>query len=291
MILALPAIVLVQCKKKADPEADRKAVEQLVGRDSSWFNTNVKSDTNHGGEGTPPVFEAKAGSVPSADTTIWWWRGAQTFYDPEMNVSVVGDSAYVDWARDVRTGFLNVLAKTRPDTLELWLKRVFETVRIRGIFRRTGKESDSLRGWALQKISLVTGTSDTINSIVIDSVRIRSQSNPNLVIRDPLNTFYRLDSLTRFTSGELCSLWLYTNATDDTACLHTFVGLWYLRAGFTLLGNGVYFGAWRTQLLEFPRFVIFDVMDRRSLRTPSYGYDYNGWLFPYRIKNEAQPPD
>ena len=40
------------------------------------------------------------------------------------------------------------------------------------------------------------------NTVQLDSLRIMSQTNPDLVVTDPLNTYFRVDSLIRFTSAE-----------------------------------------------------------------------------------------
>ncbi|MDH5186499.1 MAG: hypothetical protein OEW70_05480, partial [candidate division WOR-3 bacterium] len=64
----------------------------------------------------------------------------------------------------------------------------------------------------------------------------------------------------------------------------------YVRLPFNYIGNGVYTGTWNTQIVEFPRFAIFDLMNHKTLFTPPdvYGYDFCGWLFPYQIKNTTE---
>jgi hypothetical protein len=273
--LALLAVLVLQCKKKPDTEADKAAVRSLATSDTSFFNANLKTDTTH------DTTFVQLG----ADTTLLWWRNVRADSHPTISVDVVGDSGYVDWARR-NYGYIYSLIKVPDTTWQLWPKKIVETARIRGIFRRTGPDTSANRGWRLQKISLASGASDSPAGVVrIDSLRIKSETHPDLVIRDPLNTYYRVDSLLRFTSLELCSLTLYTNVADGDAFLHSFLFIWYVRSPFTRIGDGVYTGAWRTQLLEFPRFAIFDFMDHRTLYTQSYGYDYSGWLLPYRIKN------
>lgn len=275
--IALLIILAAQCKKKQDVAADKAAVQHIVVNDKTWFNSSTTTDS------TNDTTFVQLG----LDTLLFWWRGTQTHDTAMVDVQVVGDSAYVGWSRH-NMGDLNLLIKVPDTSWQLWVKKVVETARVSGIFSRTGTSDDSNRGWRLSRISLAAGASDSVNTVRIDSLRIASQTNPNLLIVDPLHTYYRLDSLTRFTSGEMVNLTLYTNAFDGNAFLHTFVFFfpWYIRLQFTHQGNGVYTGSWPAQTIEFPRFCIFDIMDHRTLFTPEYAYDFTGWLFPYRILNQ-----
>ncbi len=278
--LALLVILSIQCKKKQDIEADKAAIKQAVLNDKNWFNSSTTTDSTH------DTTTVKLGS----DTVLFWWRGVQTHSEPTVDIEVVGDSAHVDWSRH-NFGDLNLLIKVPDTSWQLWVKKVYETARVRGVFRRAGDTNDSLRGWRLQKISLVTGISDSINTVKIDSMRIQSQSIPNMLIVDPLISYYSIDSLPRFRSAEQVTLTLYTtNAMNGDAFLHTFIFIppWYVRDKFNNLGDGIYIGTWKTQIIEFPRFAILDLINHQTLFTPSttFGYDFNGWLFPYQIKND-----
>lgn len=268
---------VMECKKQ-DVNADKAAIRKLVLNDRNWFNATTKTDSS----------KESTWVQLGADTVLIWWRGAQTFNDPIVNIEVAGDSAYVDWMRSNKTGDLNLLIKVPDTSWQLWVKKVWETARIRGVFARVGSTNDSTRGWALKKISLAAGVSDSVNTVRIDSLRIQSTSYPNYVIHDPLNTFYRIDSLVTFRPGESVTLTLYTNAADGDAFLHTFIlsWPWYVRVKFNSLGNGVFTGTWPAQVVEFPRFAIFDLMNHRTLYMPPtvFGYDFSGWLLPYNIK-------
>ncbi len=277
--LVLLVILSMQCKKE-DIEADKDAVRQAVLNDDNWFGCSTTT-----ADSTPDTTKV----ILSTDTVLFWWRGVQTHSEPIVNVEVVGDSAHVDWSRH-NFGDLNLLIKVPDTTWQLWVKKVFETAHVRGVFRRAGDTNDSLRGWRLQEISIATGISDSVNAVKIDSMRIQSQSIPNMLIIDPMNSYYRIDSLPRFRSNEQVTITLYTNAVEGKAFLHTFIlSIFpYVRLPFNHIGDGVYTGTWNTQLIEFPRFAIFDLMNYKTLFTPSevYGYDFNGWLFPYQIKND-----
>lgn len=273
--LMLLATIGMFCKKQ-DVDADKAAVLGLVQKDTTFFNANTKSDTSHPG-----------GYINMGDTSLFWWRDwEQTNDSPDVQVSVAGDSGYVQWSRH-NWSWINFLQRPHPDSaFETWRKRIAETMTIKGIFFRTGKDTDTDRGWKLRKISLITGQSDSTTGVRIDSLRIKSELNPNTVITKPLATYFQVDSLLRFRPLEPCSLFLYTNTPDGEAYLHSFLLWFYVRGKFTNMGGGVYAGFVNLQLLPIPRFAIFDVMDARTLHDRNYGYDYNGWLLPYIIKNQ-----
>ncbi len=271
-LIAVLSFCFVSCKRQ-DVTADRAAIMALVERDTIHFATSTSHDSTAGG-----------GYFTAVETLFFWWRGPQTHDTALIEVQVNGDSAFVSWSRH-NYGYLHILAQVPDTTLQLWNKRLVETIRLQAIFRREGKESDTDRGWRLKMISLATGTSDSVNTVRIDSVRIRS-SLRELVIRSPLATFFPVDSLFWFTPGEEVTVTLYTNATEGVAFLHTFVLIWpfYVRVPFDYIGDGVFQGTWHAQLVPSFRFAIFDLMPRSTIRTPDAPYDFNGWFFPYQVR-------
>lgn len=170
--------------------------------------------------------------------------------------------------------------------LVLWSKKLAETAKIRATFFRAGSTGDDDRGWKLHSISLASGLSDSTNTVKLDSLRIKSSRYPDLVIKDPLNTYYLLDSLLAFKPGEAVTLTLYTNTPNGHAFLHTFILAWpfYVRLPFVNKGNGVYEGTWNAQLIAVARVAIFDLMPHTTLYSATGPYDFNGWLLPYLIK-------
>jgi len=262
--------VVVSCKK-SDPEADKAALRALVERDTTYFKSDTKGDSSE----NSAVFD---------DTTVGlWWRGPQT-HDPSplIEVGVSGDSAWVGWHQH-NYGELIHWVRTSDTTAARWIKALQEKVQLNAIFRREGRESDADRGWKLKKISLVSAKSDTINTIRIDSLRIQS-SLRNVLIVDPLNAYYKIDSLLSFTPAEQLTITLYTNAPDGLAFLHAFWGLLLVRMPFQNQGEGVFSGTWSAQLIPGFRFAIFDLIARPTLLDPTAPYDVSGWLLPYTIK-------
>ena len=267
-ITLLLMVVLTGCGE----ETDEEVIESLIMSDTIWFNANTTVDST------------STSSSASRDTTIVWWRGVQTHNDPTIEINIVGDSAWVSWQRS-NYGDLYSLAKWDTLPWVLWTKQLSETAQICATFLRTGTTSDENRGWQIHSVSLAYGESDSVNTVRVDSIRIESLSYPDLVIDDPLNTFYRVDSLLTFTSGESVTLTLYTNVIDGHAFLHTFIFAWpyYVRLAFTNLGEGMYQGTWNAQIIAVPRFAIFDLLSHSTLYTSEDIYDFNGWLLPYTI--------
>uniref|UniRef100_A0A7C3Z1B6 Uncharacterized protein n=1 Tax=candidate division WOR-3 bacterium TaxID=2052148 RepID=A0A7C3Z1B6_UNCW3 len=265
---------LISCHKEGNLEAEKKAIMRVIARDTVWFNVNTEVDSTD------------TTMIAVNDTLLIWWRGQQTHSAPIISIEINGDSAFVSWARK-NTGPFYLLIKPPDTTWLLWTKAVSETAKIRAVFRKTGDVNDTItRGWQLKKISLAWGQSDSVQTVRIDSLRIQSPSHPNLLITNPLETFFPLDSLISFSPGELVTLTLYTNASDACAFLHTFILIWpfYVRIPFTNLGNGVFTGTWHAQIIPFPRYAFFDFLHHATLFTPDYKYDFNGWLLPYQIK-------
>lgn len=269
-ILAL-VMVFVYCGK-SDEELDQEMIESIIMADTIWFNPNTEVDSTSGA-----YFIGR-------DTSIVWWRGPQTHSEPIIEIHIVGDSAWVSWQRSNAGNFYSF---AQWDTLPwvLWTKPLFETAHLRATFLRTGRTDDENRGWSLNSISLAYGVSDSVNTVRIDSLRINSSQYSDLVITEPLNTFYLIDNLVTFEPGEPVTLTLYTNVIDGHAFLHTFILAWpyYVRLNFTQEGNGVYQGTWNAQLIAVPRFAIFDLLSHSTLYTSEGDYDFNGWLLPYNI--------
>jgi hypothetical protein len=273
LVAVLGTVGLLASCKKADPAADRAAIESLVRSDTVHY----AGGTTHDSTGT--------GFLTEGDTAFIWWRGAQTHDSaPDIVVSLTGDSAMVMWSNH-NYGWFNVVLLRWGEPAIAWAKPLRELVRLSAVYVREGAASDDDRGWRFRRISLAAGLSDSVNTVRIDSLRIQS-SLQNSVIRDPLTTFYRGDSLVSFTPGELVTLTLYTNATEGMAFLHTFVLVWpfYLRLNFEPQGDGVFAGTWHAQGWPSFRFAIFDLMARSTVYSETGAYDFNGWLFPYRIQ-------
>lgn len=277
VLIIIVTLSIVCQKKEQDIEAEKAAISRVIANDTVWFNTSTTIDSTDSSKCYLPA---------NIDTALIWWRSAQTHSNPKVTISIVDDSAYVTWQHG-NFGSIYSLIKPPDTTWLLWTKPLRETVNVRAIFRQTGNKNDTItRGWRLNKISLATGRSDSVRTVNIDSLRIQSASNPNLVIVNPLNTFFRIDSLIGFNPSEQITLTLYTNTTQGEAFLHTFVLFWpfYIRLKFNNIGNGVFTGTWPAQAIKFPRFAIFDLLDHATLYSQNAPYNFSGWFLPYRIK-------
>lgn len=270
--LALAVGTLVVSCVKADPEADKAAIRGLVEEDTVHFKGSTAGDS------------AENGSFLDDTTVGFWWRGPQT-HDPQatIEVEVTGDSAWVGWHQSNYGEFIH-WARTDTNIYTKWTKELVERVQVNAIFKRDAEETAEDRGWVFKRISLASGWSDTANTVRIDSLHIHS-SLRDVMIRNPLENYYRLDSLVTFTPLEQLTITLYTNIPEGRAFLHTWVGFWPVRPEFQHEGDGVYTGTWNAQLFPGFRFAIFDLITESTLLDPAAPYDYCGWLFPYEVRN------
>lgn len=267
---ATAVIFFASCQKQ-DVDKDKAAVQALVEGDTTHFNSGTAGDSTEG----PSL---------TAETTMGiWWRGPQTHDSaPVINVQVQGDSAWVSWHQH-NYGEVFHWVKTSDTTAVKWTKPLAESVQMNAVYKREGTTTDADRGWKLEKISLAYGVSETTSTVRIDSLRIHSSLH-DVLVKDPLNTYYSLDSLISFTPAETLTITLYTNVTDGYAWLHAFWGIFFLRLPFQDQGNGVFTGTWSAEIIPGFRFAIFDLMTKNTLMDETAPYDYNGWLLPYRIK-------
>jgi len=265
-VVLVMVVAISQCAK----ETDEDAILDLIEADTIWFNPNSEVDSTSSG---------------GRDTLVVWWRGVQTHDEPIIEIQITGDSAWVSYSRG-NFGHFYSLAKIDTMPWVLWDKDLQETAQVRAIFMRTGEESDENRGWELDKISMAYGESNVVNTVMIDSLRITTMTEAvDVLITDPLNTYFALDDLITFQSGEPVTVTLYTNVEDGHAFLHTFIAAWpfYVRLPFANIGGGVYQGTWNAQLIAIPRFAIFDLMPHSTIFSEDGPYDFNGWLLPYMI--------
>jgi len=274
LVLSLTFVVAVvffaSCRKQ-DIDKDKAAVRALVEGDTTHFKSGTAGDSTENG-------------VAADDTTMGvWWRGPQTHDSTAtIEVHVDGDSAWVAWHQH-NYGEIIHWVKTSDTTAAKWTKPLQEAVQLNAVYMREGKDTDADRGWKLKKISLAYGESETTTSVRIDSLKIHSSLRDILIV-DPLSTYYWTDSLVTFTPGEKLDIKLYTNVTDGYAWLHAF-WLWlFVRSPFEYQGDGVYAGTWNAQVIPGLRFAIFDLMTRGTLMDHDAPYDYSGWLLPYMIE-------
>lgn len=273
--------VFVGCQKNPQEpsELDEQAIKDMV-ESSDWFNLNghYEGTAVDDSGGTDTTHIVKDTIVP-----VLWGRRITGHPDSEVQISVVGDSAFVSFTIHT-VGTLNIIG-WNPDTG--WVavqKPLSETAQLYAIFKRTGSATDPHRGWTLTNISGAEGTSDSVLTVRIDSVRIQSTSYPDTVLSDPLNIFPVENTMT-FISGEEVKLTVYTNDPTLRTFLHVFMPNWpwHIRVPFVSQGDGTYTGVWHAQIIPAVRFAVFDCLQYETLHDDAYPYDFNGWLFPYLV--------
>ena len=270
LMFVFAATCFVACQKQ-EFETDEDAVRALVKGDPAHFTSGTAGDSTEN-------------TQLAEDTTMGaWWRGPQTHDSlPTIDVQVQGDSAWVGWHQH-NYGEVFHWIMTSETTAAKWTKPLREAVQINGIYKREGGDTSAYRGWKLKKISLAYGQSETTSTVRVDSLKIHSSLRDILIV-DPLATYYHVDSLVTFTPGEKLDITVYTNATDGYGWLHAFWGTAFVRLPFADTVSGVFTGTWNAQMIPGFRFAIFDLMTKSTLMDRGAPYDYNGWLLPYRIQ-------
>ncbi|HIE05549.1 MAG TPA: hypothetical protein EYP58_01980 [bacterium (Candidatus Stahlbacteria)] len=276
-LFLIPALFLV-CTNKL--ELDEDALKDYIGADTALFNTNVHF------EGQAVSDSGDTTVSPPRDTinTVLWGREITSHPLPDIQIEITGDSAYVVFTGH-NLGKFDILHMLPDSTYQLLKKDLSETFEIRAIFKRIGDTNDDYRGWRLTNISGSIGSSDSVLTVTIDSVRIQtSVTMIDTLIRDPM-TIIDTANVMIFKPLEEVTLTIYTNSSNAKLFLHTFVLVWpfHIRVPFTNNGDGSYTGTWNVQLIPSLRFAIFDMLHWNTLYDEIYEYDFKGWFIPYII--------
>ncbi|MBI4723229.1 MAG: hypothetical protein HY769_09615 [Candidatus Stahlbacteria bacterium] len=279
--------MVIGCGKEKPVVTDEEAIQTIVDSDD-YFNLTRGDDTDHADT---------TGSKDSLLGNPLWWRKV-TDKTKQRVITVVGDSAYVE--RTIhRTGLFRTIGRVVDDSTgdTTWFdgkKPLGDTLRMRATFKRTGDNAANDRGWRLKKLSGAYGWSDNygndsiVHTVRIDSIRIQSTSYPDTMLKNPLETLFNKENVMTFAPAENITVTLYTNVTDGEAYLHVFQTPWpgHYRILMASNGNGSYTNAtpWHAQLIQGVRFAFFDLMKYGTIHDTVYPYDFDGWLYPYRVK-------
>ncbi|HID32464.1 MAG TPA: hypothetical protein EYP24_03710 [bacterium (Candidatus Stahlbacteria)] len=276
LILFLIPALMVICTNQT--ELDENALKDYIANDTILFNTSShyegKAVSDSGDTVPPTVFDTI--------NTVLWGREITSHPDPEIEIEIVGDSAYVVYTGH-NLGNIDLLHMLPDSTYQLIKKILSETFEIRAIFKRLKGTDEEYRGWKLTNISGSIGTSDSIATVRIDSLRITA-TNLDTLITDPM-TIIDTSNVMVFKPLEQVQITVYTNTEDARLFLHTFILIrpFHIRVPFTNNGDGSYTGTWNVQLIPSIRFAIFDMLEEKTLYDDSYGYDFKGWFIPYVI--------
>jgi hypothetical protein len=286
LILAAVAVfVITGCGKDgpSDAELDKTEIESMISS-SEWFGTTKYQDNDSSSA-------SKLGKSEKGDALIdvLWWRGIPpTGRQWNINISVSGDSAYVEWELK-STGKFNLLGKLAADSVGYFgQKTLKETSRMDAVYKRTGNTDETNRGWELEKLSGAIGSSDDVHTVRIDSVRIQCASYPDTILTDALETLFNKDNALTFAPQEDVTVTLYTNTSDGEAYLHVFQPNfpWHIRILMENNGDKTYTNAtpWHVQVIPAVRFAVFDLMHHNTIYDTDYAYDFDGWLYPYVVE-------
>lgn len=285
-MIVILGIALFGCTKKATepvPENDSEAIQWLISENPSYFNTQ----DHYGSEDT-----SGSGTIGILSMYNYFWY-REILPDPTINVNIdiIGDSAYVTWSGEFN-GILHLFLSDTfpPDTINEYTKNFTDDGKRYAIFKRlypANEDPQRRRGWRLVKVSGAEIISQG-NTVQIDSVRLNSSSYPDTILKDPLALFTKEDVIT-LKPEEKCSLTVYTN--NDSA--HVFLHSWmrhiqHHRSEFKNIGNGVFTGVWFApsddpNALKTRHHAAFDMLSKGTLEDTLSAYDSNAWIFPYLV--------
>ncbi|MDD2889135.1 MAG: hypothetical protein PHE49_00660 [bacterium] len=286
LVFVLGVIGCGKEKPVDETAADRQAVEDMV-RASEWFQSNeAQTDTTK-----PPTKKSKGNNI--IGDPLWVRAVADTGNHLDINVSITGDSAYVEWTLD-KEGLFWILGAQEAagdsgldTTLFFAPKPLSETSKMYGIYKRTGARTSTHRGWALRKISGVSGYSNVQHTVRIDSMRIQCKTYPDTVLTNPSGYLFDMENALNFAPAESVTITLYTNTSNAEAYLHLWPE-WLVRIPMKNNGDGTFTNEqkWCIPFLpQMTRFAWFDLIGKNTIHDTEYGYDYDGWLYPYLNKN------
>ncbi|RKX70964.1 hypothetical protein DRP53_03095 [candidate division WOR-3 bacterium] len=278
LALFLIPVVLLLCTSGV--EKDKEALKDYIAGDTILFNTTTHFEgraVSDSGDTLPP-------STFDTLNTVLWGREITSHPEPEIEIEINGDSAYVIYTGH-NLGTIDLFYMLPDSSYKLLKKLLSETFEIRAIFKRLGNTDDEYRGWKLTNISGSIGQSDSVATVKIDSIRITTSTTKiDTLITDPM-TIIDTANVMVFKPLEEVTITVYTNTLDAKLFLHTFILIWpyHIRIPFTNNGDGSYTGTWHVQLIPSIRFAIFDMLHWDTLYDDNYSYDFMGWLIPYII--------
>ena len=270
VILIAVSLLMAGCKSNPTSpyETDEEAIEALVAG-SKWFNAD---DHFEGG--------ADSSSAPLAPITpIAWGRERTQPIQRTITIKQVGDSAHVTIEGKI-IGVLHIWAFPADTDTFVNIQKPLEVDFFRtAIFKKTGSDGETYRGWVLVMISGMNAVSMPTNTVTIDSVYLEG-TNLDTVLTDPSALFDIEDALT-FGSGDSVDVTLFANDNSALVYLHPFrLGG---RKKFENNGDGSYSGTWIIPSPPLHR-VGFDMIRKETLYDDTYPHDSNIWVFPYRVE-------
>ncbi|MFA5032014.1 MAG: hypothetical protein WC614_03240 [bacterium] len=282
---------IIGCGKEKpvdETAADRVAVEDMV-RASEWFQGN-----NSQVDQTDTTTQKSKGNhiIENPPFPFWIRAVADTGNHLDINVSVTGDSAYVEWTLEKEGLFIilgqqEITGDSGLDTVGfLGGKPLSETSKMYGIYKRMGLRSSANRGWRLVKISGVAGSSNVTHTVAIDSIRIQCGTYPDTILTNPSGYLFNQENALNFAPTESITVTIYANTSNAEAYLHLWPE-WLVRIPMKNNGDGTFTNAekWGIPLVPMTRFAWFDLISSNTIHDTEYGYDYDGWLYPYLNNN------
>lgn len=290
-LLVIIGLVFWGCSEKTTEPGtnpDEESIRSIILENPSYFNTQ-----NHYGEEdtTGGKFSGR-----SPINTFFWYREILPNPNIQVNIDIIGDSAFVTWTGEF-DGILHLFASETfpPDSIIEYTKDFTDKGIRYAIFKRfysPDEDPQHRRGWRLVELSGAEIISKDVNTVWIDSVRLNCSSYPDTLLNDPLALFEKEDIITLIPEEE-CTLTVYTNS-DSANAAYVFLHSWRRhiqnhRRRFNYIGNGVFTGVWfapsnLSGAINAIHHCAFDMISRETLKDDTLSYNANAWLFPYKVR-------
>ena len=260
--LALAALVIsaVGCNRsKTDDELIREAVTN-----SDYFSTRSIEGTG----------------TKAMDTLdyLTWWREATSHPDPYLEISRVGDSAYVVFSGKALGNF-HILLWGGGDSV----KPFGDSATIEGIVKNLGTDEDP--DWQVTDVTGVHAISyQNPPSFTIDSVRV-IMGGTDTVFLDPMNMFAIEDVMTLNPgNGDTVKCWAWVSGAAVDGAMHLIGKDEHHRIDFQ--DSTTFFYTQFARSAENPgvHFIGIDFFNKSTLDDTDYPYECRLWLLPYMVE-------
>jgi hypothetical protein len=263
----------------ASNETDQTALQALMTEDSDLEGVNAwDGDSTDGG-----------GSLDSAVTPIRWFRRG-AIHRSAVNVEIDGDSIATITRTAAYNGVIRVLVDTAGGT-RVWINKDMHNVVTRKAHaRRIGHNPRPRENWRIYEVTPEVMLSAAPDSNTVRPVRVKYYvADDSLLtqirdITDPLNTYFRRDSLPEIPRGATLVVQVTPSITDTVAAfLHQHIAGHLPRLPMAPSDNNTYTVAFSVGLRPGIHFAAPDLISRATLHTSEGGYDAGSWAIPYRV--------
>ncbi|HEY3296787.1 MAG TPA: hypothetical protein VGL38_15250 [bacterium] len=287
--VALGMLVLAGCSKdESNPassnDTDQSALSALMTDDSDLEAVN--SWAGDDGDGGPSPLD-------SAVTPINWFRTGRRSR-ANVTVDIQGDTLATITRTATYNGTIRVVIDTAGGVRTVISKPMANTLTRKAHARRVGHGNRPRENWRIYEVTPEVLLSSAPNSNTVRPVHVQFYSAgefvPTLIadITDPLNTWFRRDSLPEIRQGGVLEVSVTPNVTDTVAAfLHPHVWrearMHRQPMGRATDSSNTYWATFDVGQRLGVHMTAPDLLSRATLYTSDGAYDAGSWAIPYRV--------